>query len=59
MSDVDRIQAEAARLVAELTVEELEEVIAPIDCAKKPNHPDCPGYHKLDGGGPGPNPEVP
>ena len=26
----------------ELAAEELEEKIAPVDCAKKPNHPGCP-----------------
>ena len=27
--------------IAQLDAEELEEKIAPVDCNKKPNHPDC------------------
>ena len=35
------LNARIERLVAQLTVEELEQKIAPVDCGKKPNHPDC------------------
>ena len=35
-----------------LQVEELEEKIAPVDCAKKPEHPDCRPTTKY--GGPAP-----
>ena len=28
--------------VVRLEAEELEDKLAPVDCAKKPNHPECP-----------------
>ena len=36
--DVDK---KVEEVMAELSVEELEEKIAPVDCNKKPTHPDC------------------
>ena len=47
--------------VSELTAEELEERIAPVDCAKKPEHPECRprtwyGGPTPDYGGPAPEP---
>ena len=35
--------------IEELRVEELEEKIAPVDCNKKPQHPDCQPTTKYGG----------
>lgn len=39
--DTKKMQADAERIIRELSVEELEEKVAPVDCAKKPDHPQC------------------
>ena len=53
--DIKRVELRVEEVLAEMTVEELEEKIAPVDCNKKPNHPDCQAV-LLYGVQPNPNP---
>jgi hypothetical protein len=40
-SNGDRVRERMARLLRSLRAEDLEERIAPVKCAKHPDHPDC------------------
>ena len=41
---VTEIEQRVEEVLAQMSVEELELKIAPVDCNKKPTHPDCQVY---------------
>ena len=38
---IEDIETKVAEVLGQLSAEELEQKIAPVDCSKKPTHPDC------------------